>query len=80
MGCGVNLSTIPYVAYIQETMPKDMHGRVLSLFYTIVSVAMPLGLLFAGPISNKLGLPLWFIIAGIGMPFIVLLFGNKKNS
>ena len=80
MGCGVNLSTIPYVAYIQETMPKDMHGRVLSLFYTIVSVAMPLGLLFAGPISNKLGLPLWFIIAGIGMPFIDLLFGNKKNS
>ncbi|SFU55660.1 MFS transporter, DHA3 family, macrolide efflux protein [Clostridium sp. DSM 8431] len=74
MGVGVNLSTIPYVAYIQESMPKDMHGRVLSLFYTIVSAAMPLGLMFAGPISNLLGLPLWFIIAGIGMPCIIFIF------
>lgn len=80
MGVGVNLSTIPYIAYIQETMPQDVHGRVLSLFYTIVSAAMPLGLLFAGPISNLLGLPLWFIISGISMPLIILLFGNKKKS
>jgi len=75
MGMGVNISNIPYISYIQETMPEEKQGRGLSLYYTLVSAAMPIGLIFAGPISETLGLPLWFIIAGIGM--ILAIFIGK---
>lgn len=67
MGFGVNLSNIPYISYIQENVNKNVQGRVLSLFNTLNSIAMPIGLLLAGPMSDKIGLPLWFSISGIVM-------------
>lgn len=72
-GVGSNMSNIAYVSYLQETIPKEFHGRVLSIFNTLSSVAMPIGLVLAGPGSDSLGLPKWFIIAGIGIIGSILL-------
>jgi MFS family permease len=54
-----------------------MQGRVFTVIGSISGAAAPLGMLIAGPISDALGVQLWFIVAGvvglvmgIGMPFV----------
>ncbi len=67
MGASGNLYNIPFVAYIQETMPYEAMGRVFSLIGSVSSIAMPLGLIIAGPVAEKYGIALWFVIAGVVM-------------
>ncbi|MGX7216059.1 MFS transporter [Enterococcus raffinosus] len=65
MGGVGNLYNIPFTSYLQETVPPEKLGRVFSLFGSVMSAAMPIGLLLAGPLSEKLGIARWFLISGI---------------
>lgn len=65
MGGVGNLYNIPFTAYLQETVAPEKLGRVFSLFGSVMSGAMPIGLLLAGPLSEKLGIARWFLISGI---------------
>ncbi|MGX7227583.1 MFS transporter [Enterococcus malodoratus] len=65
MGGVGNLYNIPFTAYLQETIAPEKLGRVFSLFGSVMSGAMPIGLLLAGPLSEKLGIARWFLISGI---------------
>lgn len=67
MGMSVNITNIPYMAYIQENLPKQKQGRGISLYQTLISIAMPIGLTLAGPVSEMIGVSYWFLAAGIGM-------------
>ncbi|HYE81736.1 MAG TPA: MFS transporter [Clostridia bacterium] len=73
MGASVNIYNIPYVAYLQETVPVEAQGRAFSLLGSLMSITMPVGLLIAGPVAERYGLPLWFIVAGIVMIVITML-------
>lgn len=64
MGAFGNLFNIPFTAYLQETVAPEKLGRVFSLFGSVMSAAMPLGLLIAGPVSEKEGIAFWFAISG----------------
>lgn len=64
MGAGNNVYSIPFTAYIQETIPNEKQGRAFSLFGCLMSLTQPLGLLIAGPVSEMLGVTSYFIIAG----------------
>ncbi|ACV62381.1 major facilitator superfamily MFS_1 [Desulfofarcimen acetoxidans DSM 771] len=70
MGAVGNAYSIPYAAYLQETIPKEAHGRAFSLMGSLMSVAMPIGLLIAGPTAERYGVPVWFVIAGIAIIII----------
>lgn len=65
MGIGSNFYSIPLVSYMQETIKPELMGRAFSLWGTIMSLAMPIGLIVSGPISEKFGIPIWFLITGI---------------
>lgn len=65
MGASGNVYNIPYMAYLQETVPPEALGRVFSLIGSLMSLAMPVGLLISGPIAEKYGVPLWFLVTGI---------------
>lgn len=65
MGTSGNLYGIPFMAYIQETVPHEAQGRVFSLLGSMMSLAMPVGLLIAGPVAERFGVPLWFLLSGI---------------
>lgn len=65
MGSVGNLYNIPFTAYLQETVAPEKLGRVFSLFGSVMSGAMPIGLLLAGPLSDKFGITTWFLISGI---------------
>lgn len=73
MGGVGNLYNIPFTAYLQETVPAEKLGRVFSLFGSVMSGAMPIGLLLAGPVSEKIGIAKWFLISGVLTLFFSLL-------
>jgi MFS transporter, DHA3 family, macrolide efflux protein len=55
----------PLIASIQATVAPEMQGRVFTLIGSAASAMSPLGLIFAGPIADALGVQTWFIIGGL---------------
>ncbi|MDR2201785.1 MAG: MFS transporter, partial [Clostridiales bacterium] len=55
MGATLNAYGIPFTAYLQETVPPQSMGRVFSFLGTLMSLAMPLGLLISGPAAETRG-------------------------
>lgn len=72
MGAGGNFYGIPLGSYVQETVPPEKLGRVFSLWGTVLSLAMPVGLLMSGPVSEALGVAPWFFLAGLAGTVIAL--------
>ena len=54
----------PLSAIFQSTISPDMQGRVFSLIGAGATAMMPLSLLIAGPISDWLGVRVWFVFGG----------------
>ncbi len=59
--------SVPVIAYMQETTPPEMMGKVFSLLTTAMMLAMPVGLLLAGPASEWIGIDRWFLFSGIAL-------------
>lgn len=64
MSASGNLYGIPYTAYLQETIPPELQGRAFSLMGSVMSFAMPIGLLISGPVAEAYGVPLWCALTG----------------
>ena len=64
MGASGNLYGIPYTAYLQETIPPELQGLAFSLMGSVMSFAMPIGLLISGPVAEAYGVPLWCALTG----------------
>ena len=60
-------------ALYQERIKPEYLGRVFSLSISTMSLAMPLGLLFAGAFAENIGVHMWFLISGIGIIAIAIL-------
>ena len=56
-----------YKRQMQETVEAGKMGRAFSILTLISSVTMPVGWLFSSPIAERLGVHLWFFIAGIAV-------------
>jgi MFS transporter, DHA3 family, macrolide efflux protein len=52
-------------AILQSVIAPEMQGRVFAFIMSAAMLVSPLGLLIAGPISDALGIQLWFWVAGI---------------
>jgi len=61
------------IAAIQARVPHGMQGRVLSLLSSGAAAASPLGLLAAGPLADRFGVPIWYVIAGAVMVAVSLI-------
>ncbi|MEW5748391.1 MAG: MFS transporter [Candidatus Thermoplasmatota archaeon] len=58
-------------ALMQATIPPDKQGRVFGLMGSLIVAMTPIGLAFAGPVSDLAGVQIWFIVAGIGLAAIM---------
>ncbi|WP_125574019.1 MFS transporter [Levilactobacillus huananensis] len=54
------------MAMIQQTFPSVELGRVLGVLNSIMSLTGPVGLIFGGPLADRIGVQKLFIIGGIG--------------
>jgi len=55
----------PFMAVMQTAVAPDMQGRVFSLIQSASLAMMPLSLLLAGPIADKLGVRVWYVVGGV---------------
>lgn len=65
-GLGVPFFNAPFVAMIQERFAPEMLGRIIGLTSMLMNLAGPLGLVAAGPIADRFGVNMLFIIMGVG--------------
>lgn len=84
LGGGGTFYNIPCIAYMQEVIPPATLGRAFSLYGSVLSLTMPVGLLIAGPVAQVGGVALWFFITG-GAFLVITAVGwwlirlSKKN-
>ena len=79
MGASGNVYNIPCVAYMQETIPPEALGRAFSLIGSLMSIAMPVGLILSSPVAEIWGVRLWFFISGIGVLAAAILCGAGRK-
>ncbi len=60
-------------AILQAVVDPAMQGRVFSLVGSVAMAMMPIGLAFAGPLSDRFGIQIWFIVGGIVFLVLTLL-------
>ncbi len=80
----------PLSAVLQSTVRPDMQGRVMSLTMSLAIAMTPLSLLVAGPVSDWLGIQIWYWIggslcllmglAGFFIPVIMNVESNRSES
>ncbi|EGP5528116.1 MFS transporter [Enterococcus faecium] len=54
------------MAIIQQSYEPNVLGRVLGVFNSLMTLPGPIGLIFVGPLTDKIGVEKMFLIAGIG--------------
>ncbi len=74
MGACGTFMQVPLMAYVQESIAPEVMGKVMSFFMTAMSLAMPVGLVLAGPLSEKIGVDNWFFYSGIALAAVSILF------
>ena len=71
-GAAIPITNGPIGALLQSLIRNDMQGRVMSLINSGATAISPLGLLIAGPLSDALGIRVWFWAGGLICAFIGL--------
>jgi len=65
IGLMIPMADGPIMSIFQSTVAPEMQGRVFALLGSLVSISSPLGLVIAGPVSDRFGIQIWFVVAGI---------------
>lgn len=55
----------PIMAILQANVTPEMQGRVFNLIGSLLLLTSPIGLVVAGPVSDWLGLQVWYVAAGV---------------
>jgi len=63
-----------FVATLQASVPEGMQGRVFALLGSATQAVVPLGLALAGPLCDRFGMRVWFLIGGIA--YLLVAFGS----
>jgi DHA3 family macrolide efflux protein-like MFS transporter len=61
------------IALIQEKIQPEYLGRVFGLLGSIMSFAMPIGLIVSGIFADRIGINTWFMLSGVCVIGIALL-------
>jgi DHA3 family macrolide efflux protein-like MFS transporter len=65
MGLMISLVDGPIMAILQGTVAPEMQGRVFTLMSSLLWLTSPFSLAVAGPVSDWLGLRVWYVTAGV---------------
>ena len=87
LGVTIPITNGPIGALLQSIIRPVMQGRVMSLLISGATAISPLGLLIAGPLSDALGIQVWFwaggiicVMIGIAGFFVPAIMGIENNK
>lgn len=73
-GIAISSIDIPIFYILQQTIPDDFRGRVLSIGITIAKIILPVALIIAGALINLLPTYTLPIISGVGLCIFSLIY------
>jgi DHA3 family macrolide efflux protein-like MFS transporter len=65
VGLVIPLIDGPIMAITQSRVLPEMQGRVFTLMGSLLSLTSPIGLALAGPVADRLGLGVWYLVAAL---------------
>jgi DHA3 family macrolide efflux protein-like MFS transporter len=65
IGLMIPLVDGPIMAILQGTVTPEMQGRVFTLMGSLLWITSPFSLAIAGPVSDRFGLQVWYLTAGV---------------
>lgn len=68
-----------YMAIMQSRVRPELQGRVFTISEAAMLAFTPVTLLLAGPLADRFGVPLWFILFGIGTILLVTVVVTNKD-
>jgi DHA3 family macrolide efflux protein-like MFS transporter len=57
------ISNGSFMAIMQAVVAPEMQGRFFTVLMSMAQAMTPLGLLIAGPLSDRFGVQLWYLVA-----------------
>lgn len=72
IGLMIPMTDGPIMAILQATVAPEIQGRVFTLVGSLVLITSPFSLAVAGPVSDGLGLQVWYVAAGVACTVIGL--------
>ena len=86
--CGLTLPICngPIGAVMQASIEPNMQGRVFTLLNSLSLAMSPIGLMIAGPVSDALGIQIWYIAGGVitflmgGLGFMIPAIMNIESE
>ncbi len=64
-GFTISLIDGPIMAILQGAVAPEIQGRVFTMMGSLLSITSPFSLAVAGPVSDWLGLQVWYVVAGL---------------
>jgi DHA3 family macrolide efflux protein-like MFS transporter len=55
----------PFMAIMQSSVAPEIQGRVFTLTLSLLNLTSPISLALAGPISDAIGLQVWYLVSGV---------------
>ncbi len=65
VGLMIPLIDGPIMAILQGTVAPEMQGRVFTLMSSLLWITSPFSLAVAGPVTDWLGIQVWYVTAGV---------------
>ncbi|MDY7076091.1 MAG: MFS transporter [Chloroflexota bacterium] len=65
VGLMIPLIDGPIMAILQGTVAPEMQGRVFTLMSSLLWITSPFSLAVAGPVTDRLGIQVWYVAAGV---------------
>jgi DHA3 family macrolide efflux protein-like MFS transporter len=59
------MTNAPLFAMLQAVVAPDMQGRVFTVIGSLSGLMAPIGLAIAGPLSDAIGVRVWYVIGGL---------------
>ncbi|MCW4051161.1 MAG: MFS transporter [Candidatus Bathyarchaeota archaeon] len=60
-----SMANATFFSSMQSVIPPEMQGRVFTILMSFSGGMTPIGLAFAGPVSDALGIFIWFRLGGV---------------
>jgi MFS transporter, DHA3 family, macrolide efflux protein len=55
----------PFLAILQANVSPEYQGRVMTMTSSLLWITTPIGLAIAGPVSDRFGIQIWYLLAGV---------------
>jgi DHA3 family macrolide efflux protein-like MFS transporter len=66
LGLSLPIGSAPLTALLQSTVAKEMQGRFFSMYGSLYSIMLLLGLAAGGLLGDAIGVRIWWILSGVG--------------